>query len=1566
MKKILGLDLGTNSIGWALVEQDFKKKEGQIDGLGSRIIPMSQDVLGKFDSGVSISQTAERTGYRGVRRLYDRDHTRRERLHRILNILDFLPSHYATTIDFDKRPGQFKEGLETKLNYILKPRPKNKDDKDEFIFISSFLEMAREFEANGHSGKIPYDWTLYYLRKKALAQAVSKEELAWIILNFNQKRGYYQARGEEADDNPDKLEEFHELKVVKVEADEVSKGKDIWYNVILENGWIYRRKSKESLDSWVGKDKEFIVTTNLEKDGSFKKDKDGEVKRSFRAVDSEKDWIAIKAKSEQDIERSGKTVGVFIYDTLLENPKQKIRGKLVKTIERKFYKDELKRILETQAQKHPEFKDRELYDQCVQELYPRNESHQANIKDRDLVYLLMVDIIFYQRPLKSKKSSIANCQYEFRTYKDKDGNEQIEYKKGIPRSHPLFQEFRLWQFLKNLKIKLKDGKTATDVDVTDTFFATEDDWVNLFDFLSVRKEVEQKDVIKYLVDTKLIEKKEKNQYRWNYVEDRPYPCGETRAQFLTRLKKIDGLNTSEFLTPEVEYHLWHIIYSVKDPKEFKSALGKFARKYEAIGEGAEKAFVDAFGKIPPYPNDYGSYSEKALKKIVPLMRRGRYWNEEVVCYDAKERIDSIMERLSSIDFNRDKIDQNVVDDEFPKQLLKSFIDFKDANPLQGLNTYQSCYAVYARHSEASSVVQWKTTADIDNYLFEFKQHSLRNPIVEQVVTETLRVVRDIWDYYGEKCMAPYTEYKDPKSGKVKKYYHRIFDEIHVELGRAMKNPKKKREQMTLRNLENQNRNERVKRLLTELMNDSTIKGDVRPYSPSHQEILKIYEEGVYQNLDNVDDDIEKIRKSTSPTPTEINRYKLWLEQGYISPYTGKTIPLSRLFTTDYQIEHIIPQSRYFDDSLSNKVICESAVNGLKDNSLAYEFIRDHHGEIVELGNGESVKVLELDAYKSLCAKYFRNNRGKLKKLLSEDIPEGFIERQLNDSRYISKLVKGLLSNVVREENELEATSKHIVTVTGAITSQLKQDWGLNDKWNELVAPRFKRLNELTGTNDYGYWDEKINAFRTQVPDSVSKGFSKKRIDHRHHALDALIVACTTKDHVSYITSLNTARHNHALVGKLRVQEDIEWVNKKTGEITKRTVARAYHQPWSHFTADAYNKLSTTVVSFKQNLRVINKTNNKYLSYKDEKGKLRVDRNGKPQKALTKQVKGDNWAIRKPLHKETVSGKVVLTREKATPITFSNALNNWKSIVNKDVRTLVKVAMTLHGNDLKKVKTYFKSNPIIIENKTINKVKVFETFEATAVRTELSDKFTRKHLESITDTGIQTILENHLKNYVDENGKERFDLAFNQDGIEDMNRNIVALNNGRPHQPIKKVRIYEVGSKFSVGQSGNKKDKYVEAAKGTNLFFAVYWNEEKQKREYDSIPLNVVIEHQKQVAHLPKDERTPIPADPEKGKFLFSLSPNDLVYVPTEDEMENPALVDFNTLSNEQVERVYKMVSSSGSQCFFIRNDVASSIANKYEYSTLNKMEKSIANQMIKSLCWKIQVSTLGNVTNVNR
>ena len=409
-------------------------------------------------------------------------------------------------------------------------------------------------------------------------------------------------------------------------------------------------------------------------------------------------------------------------------------------------------------------------------------------------------------------------------------------------------------------------------------------------------------------------------------------------------------------------------------------------------------------------------------------------------------------------------------------------------------------------------------------------------------------------------------------------------------------------------------------------------------------------------------------------------------------------------------------------------------------------------------------------------------------------------------------------------------------------------------------------------------------------------------------------------------------------------------------------------PWENFVVDAKNTLETTLVSFKQNLRVINKTTNKTWQW--------VEQNGKLKKVRVPQTKGNNWAIRKPMHKDTVSGLVKIKRNKGL-VSLAKALETPDLIAEKPIKKMIKTLLKEHEGDTKSVKKALKDKPLEFNGEVISKVNVFEIVEATATRTKLDENFTRKNLESVTDSGIRTILENHIKFFIDEKGKERFDLAFNQDGIEQLNKNIVALNNGKKHQPIYHVRLYEVGSKFSISESGTKASKFVEAAKGTNLFFAVYWNDGKQKREYEAIPLNDVIKHQKKVAHLPKEQRTEIPVNPDKGKFLFSLSPNDLVYVPSEQEKENPELVNFSRLNKEQCVRVYKMVSSTGTECHFIPYSTSKEI-KKNENGTNSKSErlqdlyngtciyKDNKPIMIKEVCWKLKVNRLGHIIEVIR
>jgi len=1502
MKTILGLDLGTNSIGWALVKQNTDEKKGNINGLGSRIIPMTQDVLGKFDSGVSISQTAERTGYRGVRRLIERELLRRERLHRVLNILNFLPKHYAESIDFAKKFGQFKPETETKLVY--KP---NENGKHQFIFQTSFNEMVEDFKANGFEEKIPYDWTIYYLRNKALTQKIEKEELAWLLLNFNQKRGYYQLRGEEVEENKTKKEEFHTLKVVDVIERE--KGKSgVWYNVILENGWIYRRESKISLSNWIGKERDFIVTTEFNEDGTIKLNKDNEEKRSFRSP-KEDDWGLIKIRTEQTINQSGKTVGTFIYTTLLQNPSQKINGKLVRTIERKFYKEELEQILKTQMQFHTELQDNNLYLTCINELYKQNEAHKNNIKNREFDYLFLNDIIFYQRPLKSKISLISDCPLEFRTFK-KGGNEQKQPIKCIAKSHPLFQEFRLWQWIQNLKIYKRE--LPNDVDSTANYLPTEEQYVKLFETLNDKKEITQK---QFLALFKLKE----DAYRWNFVEDKPYPCNETRAIFITKIAKIEGVDAS-FFNSEITEALWHLQYSVTDKIESESAICKFAKKHQLSDE-----FTKVFSNLQPYKNEYGAYSAKAIKKLLPLMRMGNYWNEENIDSKTKQRIENII---------TGEYNENI-----KNRVREKTMNLSEISHFKALPLWLASYVVYDKHSESSDLEKWNSPQDIAWYLDAknpkgFKQHSLRNPIVEQVIAETLRTVKDIWQQYGE--------------GK-----ENFFDEIHIELGREMKNPADKRKRMTEQISQNENTNIRIKALLEELKNNNK---EIRPYSPSQQELLKLYEEGIYSNENNKEEleTIDKIRKNSKPSKAEIQRYKTWLEQGYSSPYTGNIIKLSELFTTKYQIEHIFPQSRFFDDSLTNKVICESEVNGLKDNQTAFEFIKNHHGEKVTLSGGNVVEIFSVENYEAHVKKYFAKNKTKLKNLLSEDIPESFINRQLNDSRYISKVVKSYLSKIVRKqmEGELEqdATAKNVISVTGSITSQMKQDWGLNDIWNEIITPRFERLNNLTNSSDFGQWENKQgkNVFQTNVPDSIAKGFSKKRIDHRHHALDALVIACISRTHINYLNNLNAKDADDKTI-----KHDLR--NKicfKTKPDEKGNYKWLFHKPWETFTQDAREQLQQTLVSFKQNTCIINKTVNKYEKFVE----------GKKQNVT--QTKGENWAIRKPMHAETVSGKVFLKRIKPTLVSINTVLENMDLIVDLTIKNQLKERATHYKDNLNGLKKYLKTNPIKIEGKVIDKVQIYETIEATATRKSISTAFDEKYIEKITDTGIQKILLNHLnqdkyQNAVDDNGKKipAHEVAFNQEGIEEMNKNIQTLNEGKPHQPIYKVRIFEEGNKFPVGQSGNKNSKYVEAAKGTNLFFAIYVDE-NGKRNYQTIPINEAIERQKQKISI-------APETNEKGnRLLFTLSPNDLVYVPTEEEETQPELVDLNTLSKDKVGRIYKVVSFTGNQLFLVPNNMATVIADKNEFSALNKMEKSIDGVMIKSVCWKLETNRLGKITKI--
>ncbi|MFU2126284.1 type II CRISPR RNA-guided endonuclease Cas9, partial [Ornithobacterium rhinotracheale] len=1250
---------------------------------------------------------------------------------------------------------------------------------------------------------------------------------------------------------------------------------------------------------------------------------------------------AIKKSTEDRIENYGKTVGTYLYEHLLKDPNQKLNGELINIIDRKFYKNELKQILEKQKEFHPELLNEDLFQKSIIELYPKNSTRQKELKNKDLCYLLIDDVIYYQRDLKKKNSTINKCSFESREYY-LNGEKQIQKINCIAKSKPLYQEFRTLQFIKNLKVyEIIDG---LEKDITSKLLPDFETKEHFFEWLNDKEKIDQLQLLSYkcfdlhdnvkndliakgikrptekAIRTELLEK-----YRWNYSKDndRNFLLNETRFKILKYLKKVDKKLT---LTNEQIESLWLLLYSAKDERELKNGLQKFSEKNKL-----PKKFSDIFISFPPFKKEYGAYSEKALKKLLSLVRFGKYWSFNKIDNNIQNKIMNIL--------------NGEVDDSISDRVREKTILLQDKNDFQDLPLWLASYVAYNRFSEVSEIKYWDSPDKIEF----LKQHSIGNPIVEKIINETLKLIKDIWVIHGKSCK-------------------NFFSEIHIELSREIKSSSKKRAQITNNNTKNQKLNNLIKSLLIEMASDTKYE-NVTPYSPSQQEILKIYDEGIYSKEENSEKikEINKIRNNNKISKSDITKYKLWLEQGYISPYTGKIIPLTKLFTAKYQKEHIIPQTKFFDDSFNNKVICEAEVNKLKDNSLAMNFIKAKGGKAVKLSDGETVTILNQEEYKQLVRTSFKKNSIKLRNLLLEEIPDTFTKRQLNDTKYISKLVLSLLSNIVREKGELESTAKRIVSTNGQITSILRNDWGLNNIWNKLITPRFERLNNINKNKIYGNWENKKgkNVFQINYLNDNLSTLNTKRIDHRHHALDALIVACTTRNHINFLNNQYAKSRNqrHDLRAKLKRRETI------TTEGSKKQVFKDFIKPWESFTQDALKKLETTIVNFKVNKRIINKTINWYKKWEKQK-------DGTYKKIQKKQTKGDAWAIRKPLHIDTIYGIVC----KKLPL--KSALENYKNIIDENLKHKIKELKEVNKFDNNQIINFFKECNFIFEDNNIQKVEVYD-FKDNRDKTILSssrqlidESFTPKKIGKVLDPTIRNILLKHLNstkynNKFDSDGNpiKPEKLAFSPEGLKDLNKNIKHLNNNKEHQPIKRVKLFEtLGNKIKVGYTQQKNKKFAETATGTNLFLGIY--SDNNKRDFKTIPLILAIQRE-------KEGLNPCPDTDEKGnQLLFSLSPNELVFVPNNEERKNPNLVDFENLSKDQIDRIYKFVSCTGSEAYFVPSRTAKPIIEN-ENGTNNKSQRiiefnektSIKNEknepvLIKTICWKIEVNRLGKIIKV--
>jgi CRISPR-associated endonuclease Csn1 len=1430
-KKILGLDIGTNSIGWAVIERDFENETGKILGMGSRIIPTDSELLSKYETGQAASKNAGRRQARGARRLKQRYKLRRQRLINSLKILGWLPDRFE--------PGNQMQ-----------------------ISQQTLQEMKIAFGVE----EISDDWVVYYLRHKALTNPVSKEELAKILYHMNQRRGFKSNRkagneipqseeGEESEGGKKKREKKVEIVTIQSVSDTGEKQKG---NTVFEITLFDGRKgtiARKLKPNWENQELELEIT----RIPPTQKNAERFEFRPLSNSDADK-WAKQKVAREEAIRKSECLYpGNYYFHELKKNPHYIIKDV---SIDRSFYISELTAILQKQLELNSDLNDKAAIHKIAETFYPKNLEKQKELKNNDLKHLFINDIIYFQRPLKSKKSSIADCRFAKKNFIDPSTSKKIAYK-AAPVSSPVFQEFRIRQTVNNIKVlqrqyRDENGKLRIEEDVTAKYINIQA-LEKLYELFDNKEKITQKQILKVIgLDEKefLI-----NLFRLN--EEKELPGNETKSLIRKLFKKASYENEGELLLSDQNkfYLLWHILYSLDEEKHIAKALkNKF---------GLTDDVASVISKAPAFKQQYGSLSHQAMSRLLPLMKSGKHWNWNNIDKDTKQRLQKIFTG------EYDTAISNQVRDLFEKYQIKS------ENQCLGLSVPMAAYAVYGAHSELSSV-----TFDSPVQLIPKEPLKLRNPIVEQVVNEALRVVQDIWKTYGR----PY--------------------EIHIELARDLKKNAKEREEMTKTITENENENKRIAAILRELKIGN-------PNSISDIERLKLWEKQAESKAREEFKNI-KFKRPSEPTKDEIEKYKLWAQQKFLSPYSGDPIPLSKLFTRAYDIDHIIPRSRFFDDSFENKVIVESHLNKEKENMTSYEYIKSGSPK----GNG----LLSPDKYEAHINQFFFGKKKRL--LLSEDVPKTFSNRHLVDSRYISRKLNELLAPVSENSND------PVIPTSGAVTSELKSAWGLGEKMKELIKWRFERLEDKTHENYVWYDDETDQEGKSTGRKILRLNGYEKRLDHRHHAMDALIVACTTRAHIKYLNDLNASQYR-----KQPTEEEIKQALPKLLEAGKDNYlqSRKFKKPWKGFVAETVSALEGIIISFKKNIRLFGRKANKNLRYVQQPDGIFVKKylpviNETGQRKLSPYVRAS-------LHKATIAGKISLREYNS--VSISEAFNHPELIANKKEKKHLQQILKQANGDFKKAAKLYKENPLKDSNGiALKKVMVIETTPYFVNRVDVTSGFDEKRIEKIPDKVLQKELREHIMHVGQLNQNRSKDEQidpFGNEGIEILNKN--------RKFPITKISTKEESSaKFQI-----RPGAYTEADKGTNLFFVIYQNtQDTTDRQFESIPLRDVIEAKKEGSGFVEDR---------PGYRWFTISPNDLVYMP--DEGENLNTIDWN--KKLIAGKIYKMVSCTGREVLFIPQTVSKVIVDKVEFESLNKTGRALDGRMIKQHCIKVQVDRLGNI-----
>ncbi|MBS1496398.1 MAG: hypothetical protein JSS98_03160 [Bacteroidetes bacterium] len=1637
-KKILGLDLGTNSIGWALIDKENQK----IIGLGSRIVPMGDD-KGNFESGKKITRNATRRIARGIRRGNHRYKLRRNKLLFALHKMNMLPEMISI--------GYFEQGIngnEIRLTNQFPP-----SEKLQKLFVQPIKKGNKNYKGDT-------SLSILELRAKSLNEAVSLKELGRIFYLLNQRRGY-NGGGEEdekeitnQDGETQKVKKIYkELKVVKQPApvqhcEEIKSGKN---KILLpvyklkvsnvETGEIFEGVSikqintndemsmtltKPSTDSkqirfhfaddevnwiYVGSD---IVTESLnakvmecipifeykKKKWAYKievedENEDEKIGNGTLLLKHTKNLEKIKLNelTEFEINITTKSDGTKEFEFLLpnktswkknlesiekiisENKKLKFNANELdatgkgnyhichyflerikkedgvinsdykirdNVILRKRYIEEFNAIWERQIQANTEFKrlieDKTLLEEIINYIFPERDAskpiteqstnskkHELKkaAREKGLKEVIEKQIIYYQRKLKPQTDLIGGCQYETAVDKNKKPINRV-----IERSHPLFQEFRMWDQINKCYVDAKNPEGSKYK--YSKRFLTKEEKENIYKKLHDKKELTYEGWCSSLN----LRHEGKGWPRGLHKKEK-FKGNETLKTIKTLLgeslfEKAFG-DSKAFIHYQNEKYLsfykilWETYIDNEGTNEMDitdkrvQKIRKFLVEHLDSTEPSENIDTRAL-QIAKYkfPRKYASLSAKAIQNLLPLMQlNSRVLNEHSEHRRKIELLSAIYQkfqhRLREYDALQEK---NPAYEKISKALLADFFREYDTltEPIDkgGWPYWAAAGLMYGRHTAE----QKERITDYHQIQPLSKEETLRNPVVEQMTNETLQTIKSI----------------------LKEYNLKPDDiEIRVELARELKNNAKERESMHNSMLSNAKANKFAAYELMQLEYEDG-KKKIKPEN--------------YCKENNCSSSCYQSAKLREPTANEILKYRLWKEQGMVSPYTGNPIPLCKLFDhSQYDKEHIIPKQRFFDDSQSNLVMAEKTVNSAKDNLTAIEFIRKYGGKDVA---GFPIKTL--NSYESEVMNHSTLSGGKKKKLLMKEIPEDFIERQKKETQYIARKVKEKLGSIVGLEN--------VTTTTGGITDHLREMWKLNKAFKEMNKERFQLMATMVQEPQESwchYKDVESKKGGTKKV-LVLKNWTK-RLDHRHHAIDALIIACTTQAQITQLNTLNqiVQQKLKEKYEDLKSREDIsdEEISNRLADMNEKEKEefqemlgslRQFEFPWEKekFLVESRKKIEQLLVSFKSKKRLL-------IQNKE-------DKNGKRTNELILKVRG-------ALHLAKSYGTKNI--EKTATGSLEEAFNNPDAILNEIVRNEVKARKSVYST-LKEFKEKLKQEPIkyfdgekeisISDGKS--KIEINIGRGDVNTKTISWDDFAgADNPEKLIDKIVFKPLQKDIKDHFLIHNKGQKDEAFSDVGVDEFNKR--RMESGL--KSISKILIFfsknsdEISLKPIIHKTSFKnnkddgasyyetKDNYCYAFLQKNearvfypisFFDAATWVTNQFRDDLRS-GYKFPKKYDDRLKYIEEIIKKKIMEDKPGFEIEFLLQQDDLVYLPFDKQDANKANSNHDNdfwfdIEKKRWKRIYRVVKFTGSQCYFIPFNYASPINYK---PILEKEEK---------------------------